>query len=104
MRIQFITFSGCPNALAAREALGRVLAASGIAGVIEDVDTSDPSTPEALRNWGSPTVLIDGVDAGGSDGPEGPGCRLYVDEHGVLQPIPPESMILAGLRRAAART
>jgi hypothetical protein len=103
MRIQLITFTGCPNTSGAREALTRVLARAGIADVIEEVDTSDPRTPEALRDWGSPTVLIDGVDVGGLDAPSGPGCRLYVQARGASRGIPPESLILAGLRRALAR-
>ena len=104
MRIQLITFTGCPNTSGAREALSRVLAGAGIPDAIEEVDTSDPRTPESLRDWGSPTVLIDGVDVGGLDAPSGTCCRLYVNGQGAGQGIPPESLILAGLRRALARS
>ena len=103
MRIQLITFTGCPNAAAAREVLTRVLAAAGIADVIEEVDTSDTRTPEALRSWGSPTVLIDGVDIGSQDATSGPGCRLYANDEGASQTVPPESLILAALRSRPPR-
>ena len=104
MRIQLITFTGCPNAAAAREVLARVLAAAGIAEVIEEVDTSDPRTPEALRSWGSPTVLIDGIDIEGQDATSGPGCRLYANDQGASQTVPPESLILAALRSRPPRS
>ena len=100
MKVQLITFAGCPNASAAREALRRVLAAAGIVDRIEEVDTSDPDTPESLRSWGSPTVLIDGLDVGGQSTPSGPGCRLYSDDRGDVQGVPPEPLLLARVRGA----
>jgi hypothetical protein len=95
VRIQLLTFPGCPNAEAARATLRAVLASSGIAVDVEEVDTTAPDTPESLRGWGSPTVLIDGVDVEGRE-PSGPSCRLYRDEQGRLHSGPPA----ARLRRA----
>jgi len=76
MKIQLLSFPGCPNAPAAREALKRALIARGLPPRFVEVDVSDPNTPAPLRAWGSPTILVDGRDVTGAS-PTGPGCRLY---------------------------
>lgn len=100
MRVQLITFSGCPNASATREALERVLASVRVTQEIEEINTSDPATPESLRGWGSPTVLINGIDVGGQNVPGGSSCRLYADHTGVIRGVPPESLLMASVLRA----
>lgn len=100
VRIQLITFPGCPNATAARAALDQALAAAGIADRIEEVNTSSPETPESLRGWGSPTILLNGEDVGGQAAPTGPSCRLYSDEHGKVHGAPPASLLTAAVLRA----
>jgi mercuric ion transport protein len=97
MKIQLLTFPGCPNAEAARERLRSVLASSGIGSPIEEVDTTGPDTPEPLRGWGSPTVLIDGKDVGGQEAPTGASCRLYRDGDGRHQGMPSEALLRAAL-------
>jgi hypothetical protein len=76
--------------------LRAVLAASGVATEIEEVDTTAPDTPESLRRWGSPTVLINGVDVEGGEPSGSSYCRLYRDERGQVRGTPS----VAGLRRA----
>lgn len=100
LRIQLITFSGCPNATAARSLLERVVADLGIAAAIEEVDTLSPDTPAPLREWGSPTILLNGVDVGGEKEPTGPSCRLYRGEGGRTQGVPPRELLSAALQRA----
>jgi len=100
MRIQLITFAGCPNASATRAALDQALAAAGIADRIEEINTSSPETPESLRSWGSPTVLVNGEDVGGQAAPIGPSCRLYRDDDGKVQGSPPASLLSAAVLRA----
>ena len=97
MRIQLLTFPGCPHAETARATLRALLATPGIAVEVEEVDTTAPDTPESLRRWGSPTVLIDGVDIEGEE-PTGPSCRLYRDEHGRIQAGPSVSRLLRALK------
>ena len=99
MKVQLVTFSGCPNAAAARAVLERVLSSSGIHAAIEEVDTTAPETPEALRGWGSPTILIDGVDIEGQETPNSASCRLYRDSAGRLRSAPPEATLRAALAR-----
>jgi hypothetical protein len=46
--------------------------------------------------WGSPTILVDGVDSLGERVPTGPCCRLYPEEQFGIRGVPSE----AQLRRA----
>jgi mercuric ion transport protein len=104
MRIQLITFPECPHTPAARAALRRVLASTGVTYAIEEVNTSALGEHDPLRNWGSPTVLLNGEDVGGQRVPTGPNCRLYRNDEGNLQGVPPESLITAAVQRALTRT
>jgi hypothetical protein len=101
MKVQLLSFPGCPNADAARGVLKRSLASLRLSQAIEEVDVTAADTPEHLREWGSPTILINDVDVGGESGPSGSSCRLY--EAGgdpYLRGAPPESLVLAALERA----
>ena len=91
MKVQLLTFAGCPNSGVAREMLRSVLASTGITASIEEVDTTAPETPDVLRGWGSPTILIDGADVEGQQ-PGGPSCRIYRDEDGRLRGSPSEAL------------
>ena len=93
MRIQLLTYDGCPIAPAARERLRRVVESLGIVPAIEEIDTAAPGTPDGLRDWGSPTILIDGVDIEGRETPTGAGCRLYRDADGVVSGVPTEATL-----------
>ena len=99
MRVQLLTFHGCPNGAAAREVLRRVLKSYGIRAPIEEVNTTAPETPEHLKVWGSPTILINGADIEGQGAPSSASCRLYRDEAGRLRGVPPEATILGAITR-----
>ena len=100
MKIQLLTFPGCPHAGAARKLIERALASANLHAAIEAVDTTAPETPEHLRVWGSPTILIDGADIEGLDSPASTSCRLYRDSAGQLRGIPSEATVLDAVRRA----
>jgi len=100
LRIQLITFSGCPNASAARALIERTVADAGIVAAIEEVDTSSPDTPAGLREWGSPTILLNGEDVGGEREPAGPSCRLYRDDDERVHGVPSKTLLSAALNHA----
>lgn len=105
MKVQLLSFSRCPNADAAREALRRALEQVGLPPQFDDIDVSAPDTSMALKNWGSPTVLVNGRDVTGESTPTGPSCRLYEDAPTENRGIPPIDAIvraLAGARRPRA--
>src|SRR5262245_55281549 len=100
MRIQFITFAGCPHADAARETLRRCLMRSGLEPAFEEIDNTSLEAHEHFREWGSPTILLDGVDAGGEARPTGQGCRLYRHPAGRMDGSIPESLLLEAIGNA----
>ena len=95
MKVQLISFSGCPNVENARRALRQALASLALEETFEEVDSAAHDTPDELKSWGSPTILVDGVDvAGGS--PSGRSCRTYPPSE--FPGAPPMVMIVARLR------
>jgi copper chaperone CopZ/xanthosine utilization system XapX-like protein len=78
MKIQLLYFPDCPNAGAARDAIREALRLENRDIAIEEVDVSRDDAPAWANGWGSPTVLIDGVDAAGESvtGNE-MSCRIY---------------------------
>jgi len=87
MKVQLLTFAGCPNSAAAREMLRSVLVSAGITEPIRRGGGERPRDPRVAARVGSPTILIDGVDVGGQE-PAGISCRLYRDEDGRLRRYP----------------
>jgi copper chaperone CopZ len=80
VKVQLLHFAGCPNVQAARAALREALEAERIEVAVEEIDTEHPSAPAWARGWGSPTILIDGVDvAGHAPAAETSCCRLYAE-------------------------
>lgn len=78
MKIQLLSFPGCPNAEPARAALSDALALDGVSDAIEEIDVSRPDAPAWVKGWGSPTILIDGLDVvGEARSAAGACCRLY---------------------------
>ena len=102
MRVQLLFFEGCPHVDPARRVLRQALDSAGLGEiVVEQIDVDAASTPEDFRDWGSPTILIDGVDVAGEQGPSGRSCRLYgnAEQAGV----PSKELIEEQLRRAQGR-
>ncbi len=99
MKVQLLYFSGCPHVAGAREHLRRALGSCGLKVRVEEIDTESPDTPEHLRGWGSPTILINGKDLAGIHGPQGASCRLYPGAGGH-QGEPSEEVIRAALHEA----
>ena len=95
IRVQFLAFDGCPLAGAAREALDAAMAELGLAGY-EEIDILDPATANDLRGWGSPTILVNGVDVTGSAKGGGAGCRIYA----TASRVPETSLIVERIRQA----
>ena len=96
MRVQLLYFRGCPHVDEARQVLRAALTACAISDVtVEELDVEAPSTPPELRRWGSPTILVNGVDLLGEQPGTGQSCRLYPGGG-----IPPRQLIEHRLRAA----
>jgi mercuric ion transport protein len=91
----------CPNVDSARALLRTALEQVGATAQWREWDRASPNTPEALRGWGSPTILVDGSDVDGRSAMSteaGTCCRLYLHE-GRLRGVPALGDVLAALSR-----
>jgi hypothetical protein len=102
MKIQLLYFPECPNVAATRAALARTLVTTGVDAHVEEVDVTGPGTPDELRRWGSPTVLVDGLEVTGEKASSCGACRLYADP-GARSGVPSDALLAAALRRAQPR-
>jgi len=93
--VQFLAFDGCPLADAARANLEKALADCGMSGY-EEIDILDPGTPDDLPGWGSPTILVNGVDVTGQLKGNIGSCRIYPGSDRV----PSSATIAASFRSA----
>jgi len=99
VRIQLLTFEGCPLADAARVELEAALADCGLEEY-QEIDILGPETPDGLRGWGSPTILLDGADITGQPKGDSVSCRVYPGSKGV----PDRAEIVAGIGGQSAET
>ena len=82
MTVQLLVFEGCPLAEPARNNLKEALAVCDIKD-FEEIDILDSASPEELRGWGSPTILVNGLDVSGHPKGDSASCRIYDTEDGA---------------------
>ncbi len=88
--IELVHFTGCPHVAAARVALRTALDAFGLPAQWQEWDQTHPQTPARLQGYGSPTVLVGGVDVTGKAvSNAGRACRA--------DGVPPAAAITAAL-------
>ncbi len=95
--VELIVDRNCPNVDAAREQLTRALVAAQAPAVWREWDREDPDAPGYVRQYGSPTILVNGRDVSG-DGTESQSncCRVYQTQDGI-RGVPTVVMIVAAL-------
>lgn len=97
--VELLYFPTCPNVPAAREQLGRALAAAGLSAAWSEIDVTSDDAPAHLRGYGSPTILVDGRDvAGGAPSSACASCRVYIGSE--VRGVPPLDAIVAALKSA----
>lgn len=101
-KVELIYDAGCPNVEAARQQLRRAFQELGQPPDWEEWDRGAPSSPAHARQYGSPTILVDGKDVAGASPSDGAACcRVYRSGHGGLQGVPPIDAITSALRNGA---
>ncbi len=74
--IELIYFDGCPNANAARSNLREALEALGLPEKWQEWEQGNAHAPEHVKQYGSPTVLVNGYDVTGEEaGVSASACR-----------------------------
>lgn len=105
MRIEILTFEGCPNARTARQRVAAALAEHAQQAELIDIEVTSSEAAQLQRFLGSPSVRINGLDVEpGADAREAYGlmCRTYYSNDAV-EGAPTVKMICAAIRRALDR-
>ena len=80
-KVELIYDKDCPNAEEARANLNTALRNFGIKSSWNEWDRNATSSPEYARNFGSPTILVDGCDVSMQEATsDGNCCRIYFDD------------------------
>jgi hypothetical protein len=101
VRIEVLTFEGCPNAEDTREFVRQAVRLEAADATIEFIVVNTPDEAQQIRFSGSPSVRVDGEDvepSANSKGAYGLMCRMY--EFGSkFSGAPSIAMIRAAIRR-----
>lgn len=104
LRVDLVYDRDCPNVERARSMIRRALVEVGAAVSWREWDREDAGTPAEFRNYGSPTVLVNGQDVGCDENDEARSdansCRVYVDECGCMCGAPSSQLIVEAIRGA----
>jgi len=101
LKIEVLTFAGCPHGQTTIERTREVLAALGVEAELIEVDVRDDADAAHLRFPGSPTVRIDGVDiepGAEARAPDALSCRMYGGSG-----VPPRDLLVNAISRAAGQ-
>ncbi|HSA94231.1 MAG TPA: MerC family mercury resistance protein [Terriglobales bacterium] len=97
-RVELIYDRDCPNIGEARAELLRAFERAGASPRWEEWERSAAESPSYVRQFGSPTVLVDGKDVAPMEEVAGEGCcRLYGEDSGTLR-APSAEQIAVKLR------
>ena len=97
MTVELIYESGCPNTVDARENLLRAFSETHLSAKWTEWDIASPESPDRVRGFGSPAVLVDGNDVAGHAGTGTSCCRLYSAANGRQAGVPPVDAIRTAL-------
>ncbi len=102
MRIELLTFDGCPNMRPTLDLVQEALRLEAVDAPIHVIGVDSPEAARHLRFLGSPSVRIDGDDVEPKAMQRtsyGIMCRTY-DSSSSDAGVPPIEMIRAAIRRA----
>lgn len=101
MRVEFIWDEECPNVTQARANLMRALSRADVPVRWKEWRRDDPDAPEYVKNFGSPTILVDGIDVDElSADADGNCCRIYTGADGTISGVPSVEAIVQRLQMA----
>jgi hypothetical protein len=101
VKIEVLSFDGCPNHEALLPRLRKLLDRADVATAVELVNVPDDDAAQIERFLGSPTLRIDGhdVEPGAAERTDyGLKCRLYLTPSGFAG-VPQDDWILEALHR-----
>ncbi len=103
MRVELIYDMDCPNVKNARAQLLSAFSTAGVSPIWTEWNRASPDSPGYVRNFGSPTILVDGLDVDpDNEAPSASCCRLYPSRSGTLSGVPEVERIVSALSNGIA--
>ena len=94
--LELILARDCPNVQDARQ-LAQAAAEARPGVRVTEWWAHDPALPPYAQDYGSPTLLVDGVDVTGQEASGSDCCRVYADND--FRGVPSLAQVLAALDR-----
>lgn len=103
VKVELVYDSDCPNVKATREQLRLAFELIDSKPDWQEWNVNDPNAPDHIHGYGSPTILVEGIDVTG-DEPSGTDncCRVYVDSDHANHGVPSVKQISSALLGSAA--
>ncbi len=103
-KVELVYDGDCPNVEAARAQLLKAFAAAQMPPRWREWRGDAEDCPVHVKGFGSPTILVDGLDVAADPDNGGACCRLYAQEDGSARGVPSVESISGALllNRAAA--
>lgn len=100
MSVELIYDGDCPNVGQARAQLLRAFGAAGLPARWREWRRDRPHAPRRIREFGSPTILVDGRDVVPLTS-DAACCRVYARPGGGTDVVPPVELIASAIRGSA---
>ena len=98
-RVELIYDVDCPHIAAVRVVLLQAFVRAGITASWTEWTRTAPDTPSHLREYGSPTILVNDEDVAGAHSTGGANCcRLYRSGSSGFSGVPPVEQIVLALK------
>ena len=99
--VEFVYEKGCPNIKPTRQVLLQAFSKINVRPHWQEWEVNDSSSPEYVRQYGSPTILVDGLDVDESKNSNNANqCRLYTQTDNVFSGVPPLEKIISAIQKA----
>lgn len=100
MNVEFIYDKDCPHIEETRAQLLKAFTQAKLPAKWLEWDRNSEASPNYVRRYGSPTILINGEECVGAKPSDENCCRLYVDGENKLQKAPTVATLLAAFKAA----
>ncbi|MEQ8427532.1 MAG: hypothetical protein RLT87_00285 [Gammaproteobacteria bacterium] len=99
--VEFVYEKGCPNIKPTRQLLLQAFSKINTKPHWQEWEVNNSSSPEYVRQYGSPTILVNGIDIDESkDSNNAKQCRLYAQSDNTFSGVPPLKKIISAIQKA----
>jgi len=99
--VEFVYEKGCPNIKPTRQMLLQAFLKINTKPHWQEWEVNDSSSPEYVRYYGSPTILVNGIDIDESkDSNNANQCRLYAQSDKAFSGVPSMEKIIRAIQKA----